>query len=72
MCMALHETFGFGRERLCKLVYDSGLVAKAQDKYEDVSDIVLAKRLRYINMAELADALEESSQKIIDHRGGNE
>lgn len=63
MCLAMNSLFGFGRKRLCRLVYQMGQNSLKYDEFLDIKDDVLYKRLMQIKMPELAEQFMTEAEK---------
>ena len=64
MCTVFNERYGFGRKRLCELVYLLGENFKQLDTWHDDADDLLIHHLRRIHMDELANALQGEVDKL--------
>ena len=63
MCAALHEKpHRFGKERLCRLIYDIGQQAISLDKFDGIEAEHMDRYLRSIGMDVLADELRGYEQ----------
>ena len=64
VCLSLNKLFGWGRKRLCRLIFGTGEYADLMGVYEGIEDYKLIKDLRSIDMPELADFIELESEKL--------
>lgn len=62
--IALNELYGFGRVRLCRLIFEVSKQSLSYDSFEEIKDIILDRCLRDIKMDELADTLNEEREKL--------
>lgn len=63
-CIELNERYGFGRKRLCQMVYQLGEQFAQLSTWGDAEDDILVRALQRLHMNELAETLEKEADML--------